>query len=75
MENIICINADHSNMCSFDLSNEEDESNFQLVRGNIKELYKYAIEARSDSLLGLPPVPTAEPQESYSSREETQGLW
>ena len=75
MENIVGINADHSNMCSFDLSNEDDESNFQLVRANIKELYEYAIEARSASMLGLPPVPTAEPRGSSSSREEAQGLW
>ena len=62
-------------MCSFDLSNEDDDDNFQLVRANIKELYEYAMKAKSDLSLKLPTVPTADPKEFSSGRKEAQGLW
>lgn len=59
VENIVCIEADHSNMCCFNLSNNVDEDNFQLVSANIKELYKSAIDRRVDLSSRLPPVPTS----------------
>jgi hypothetical protein len=37
------LNADHSGVCKFGPS-LEDQDNFKLVRGNIKDLYKNALK-------------------------------
>lgn len=42
-ENVVKLNADHSGVCKFGPS-LEDQDNFKLVRGNIKDLYKSALK-------------------------------
>lgn len=41
-ENVVKLIADHSQVCKFGPS-LEDQDNFKLVRGNIKDLYKKAL--------------------------------
>jgi hypothetical protein len=42
-ENVVKLNADHSGVCKFGLS-QTDQDNFKLVRSNIRDLYKNAIK-------------------------------
>ena len=42
-ENIVRLNASHSDMCRFDES-QQDQDNFNLVRSNIEDLYEEAIK-------------------------------
>jgi len=49
-ENIVKLNADHSGVCKFGPS-LEDQDNFKLVRGNMKDLYKNALETSELSVL------------------------
>jgi hypothetical protein len=42
-ENVVKLNADHSGVCKFGPT-LEDQDNFKLVRGNIKDLYKNALK-------------------------------
>jgi hypothetical protein len=42
-ENVVKLNADHSGVCKFGPS-DEDQDNFKLARGNIKDLYKTALK-------------------------------
>jgi hypothetical protein len=42
-ESIVKLNADHRGVCKFGAS-QEDQDNFKLVRGNIRDLYKKALE-------------------------------
>jgi hypothetical protein len=42
-ENVVKLNADHSGVCKFGPS-LEDQDNLKLVRGNIKDLYKNALK-------------------------------
>jgi len=41
-ENVVKLNADHSGVCKFG-STLEDQDNFKLVRRNIRDLYKEAL--------------------------------
>ena len=47
------LNADHSGVCKFGPS-LEDQDNFKLVRGNMKDLYKNAL--KTSELSALPSV-------------------
>lgn len=38
MENQVKIDADHSNICRFDLSIERDQDNYKMVQANIEDL-------------------------------------
>jgi len=42
-ENIVRLNATHSDMCRFDDS-QQDQDNFKLVANNLEELYEEALE-------------------------------
>jgi hypothetical protein len=42
-ENVVKLNADHSGVCKFGPS-QTDQDNFKLVRGNIRDLYKRALQ-------------------------------
>lgn len=42
-ENIVKLDADHGDVCRFDTS-EHDQDNYELVRGNIKDIYKNALK-------------------------------
>ena len=42
-ENIVKLNADHTNVCKFG-PDQRDQDNFKLVRSNIKDLYKNALK-------------------------------
>lgn len=42
-ENVVKLNADHSGVCKFGPS-LEDQDNFKLVRSNLKDLYKNALK-------------------------------
>ena len=44
-ENVVKLNTDHSGVCKFGAS-LEDQDNFKLVRGNVKDLYKNALKTR-----------------------------
>jgi hypothetical protein len=42
-ENIVRLNATHSDMCRFDDS-QQDQDNFKLVANNLEELYEDALQ-------------------------------
>lgn len=42
-ENIVKLNADHSGVCKFG-SSQEDQDNFKLVRSNLEDLYDNAVK-------------------------------
>jgi hypothetical protein len=42
-ENIVKLDADHGDVCRFDTS-KHDQDNYELVRGNIKDIYKNALK-------------------------------
>ena len=42
-ETPIKLDADHGNMCRFDLSIERDRDNYELVRGNLSSLCQKAV--------------------------------
>ena len=44
LEDIVCITANHSNMCRFDTANQADLDNYKLVRANMRRLYDNAVE-------------------------------
>ena len=50
-ENIVKLNATHSDMCRFDLSGK-DQDVFKLVRGNIEDVYEKALK-KGESLTPL----------------------
>ena len=50
-ENVVKLKADHSRVCKFG-STLEDQDNFKLVQGNIRDLYKDAL--RKSELNALP---------------------
>ena len=56
VENAVKLDADHSNMCCFDLSNQKDRDNFHLVEANMKDPYDLAI-ARGE-LMSLSETPS-----------------
>lgn len=49
-ENVVKLNADHSGVCKFGPS-LEDQDNLKLVRGNIKDLYKNALKTSKLSVI------------------------
>jgi hypothetical protein len=49
-ENVMKLNADHSKVCKFG-STLEDQDNFKLVQGNIKDLYKNALKIGELSII------------------------
>ena len=49
-ENVVKLNADHSGVCKFG-STLEDQDNFKLVRGNMKDLYKNALKIGELSII------------------------
>jgi len=59
LKNQVKINAAHNDMCRFDRNNLKDMDNFELVQGNIQELYDIAI-GRNDKFLDLPSPPEAD---------------
>jgi hypothetical protein len=42
-ENIVKLEADHRDVCRFDTS-EHNQHNYELVRGNVKDIYKNALK-------------------------------
>ena len=42
-ENVVKLNADHRSVCKFGAS-QQDQDNFNLVRGNIRDIYKNALK-------------------------------
>ncbi|RDW58409.1 hypothetical protein BP5796_12339 [Coleophoma crateriformis] len=42
-ENVVKLNADHHGVCKFG-QGQKDQDNFKLVRGNLRDLYKRALE-------------------------------
>jgi hypothetical protein len=44
------IDADHSNLCRFDLSIETDKDNYELVEGNLDRLCREAISGLENEL-------------------------
>ena len=51
-ENVVKLNADHSGVCKFG-STLDDQDNFKLVRSNIQDLYKEALRKSELSTLPL----------------------
>jgi hypothetical protein len=49
------LNADHSGVCKFGLS-QTDRDNFKLVRSNVKDLYKHALNVGRLSIISSPIV-------------------
>src|SRR5688572_19065015 len=43
LENVVKLDADHSSVCKFGAS-QTDQDNFELVRANIKDIYKNAVK-------------------------------
>jgi hypothetical protein len=72
-ENIVRLNADHSGVCKFDQS-QIDQDNFELVRSNIKDLYKNALKIGE---LGTLPSDNGQERsaESVDDGNELQARW
>jgi NACHT domain len=74
-ENIVKLNANHSSVCKFGLS-QTDQDNFKLVRMNIKDLYKKALKHSELSIL---PLSTGQERRLFAgeggSRNETIPDW
>ena len=49
VENQVRLEADHSNICCFDFSIEDDLDNYEVVAANIKELYKASLKRKGNS--------------------------
>ncbi|KAL9596526.1 MAG: hypothetical protein Q9219_005747 [cf. Caloplaca sp. 3 TL-2023] len=47
VENQVRLEADHSNVCCFDLAVEDEADNYEVVAANIKELYKASLKRKS----------------------------
>jgi hypothetical protein len=63
-ENVVKLNADHSGVCKFG-PNQTDQDNFELVRGNIRDLYKNALKKSE-----LSAIPSIVSQEGRVSADE-----
>jgi hypothetical protein len=65
-EHAVRLNAEHSDMCRFDLSIQNDEDNYQLVEANLEELCTEALK-QGERLISLreslPAAPVAEPSD------------
>lgn len=48
VENQVKINADHSDMCRFDLSMTKDQDNYRLVQANIEDLCDFDIATQGE---------------------------
>ena len=72
-ENVVKLNADHSGVCKFG-STLEDQDNFKLVRVNIKDLYKNALKI--GELRVMPPIISREDRvEHVDNGKELQARW
>ena len=43
-ENIVRLNADHSNMCRFDVTDQRDKDNLKIVSSNLEDVYNEALK-------------------------------
>jgi hypothetical protein len=48
-ENVVSLIADHSSVCKFDES-QVDRDNYEIVEGNLRELYDLALERAGESI-------------------------
>ena len=48
IENQVKIDADHPDMCRFDLSEAKDRDNYRLVEANIEDLCELDIETQGE---------------------------
>lgn len=67
VENVVRLDADHSNMCRYDTREEADRDMYELVAFDLGRLYENAVQAQiavsNDAALGsvLPSVPAHQP--------------
>ena len=54
MENQVGLDASHSEMCRYDPSILADMDNYDLVKGNLRELYEGALEKQGELLPNAP---------------------
>jgi hypothetical protein len=73
IEDILPLNADHSDMCKFDPNNKDDESNYEVVSEAVTELYEQALNQNNEVLANLPNAPKHEPACSAPSIDVGQG--
>ena len=56
-ENIVRLNASHSDMCRFDAENQSDKDNLEIVFSNLEDLYVEALKScESANDIHLPEV-------------------
>ena len=50
-ENIVRLNAGHSDMCRFDAKDQRDKDNLEIVFSNLEDLYDAALNNRESASL------------------------
>ncbi|OBT88503.1 hypothetical protein VE02_03443 [Pseudogymnoascus sp. 03VT05] len=73
-ENIVKLNADHSRVCKFG-SSIEDQDNFKLVRSNIRDLYKVALERISELNVTAPGNIREDRMKAEDDDKELKARW
>ncbi|KAE9987514.1 hypothetical protein EG328_002499 [Venturia inaequalis] len=72
MENVVRLEADHSNICRFDTGLQADLDNYKLVRTNVIRLYKQAIGQRLPDLPIMVPTVSSCAGEAVGSEKFSQ---
>lgn len=72
VEEILGLDTDHSGLCKFDLSNEDDKGVYEVVSNGVTEVYEAAISRVDDIQARLPNIPDSLP--GTASRPQMPGL-
>ena len=68
-ENIVRLNADHSDMCRFDIKDQRDKDNLKIVSSNLEDVYKEALKCgESANDMRLPELNTRTPDRDLEDR-------
>lgn len=68
-ENIVRLNASHSDMCRFDAKDQRDKDNLEFVLSNLEDLYDEALKSReSANIIPLPELNTGAADRNLEDR-------
>lgn len=70
-EDIIGLDATHSDLCRFDISAKKDQKVLKMVLGSLVELYEKAVGSEGESE-GLPEIPQTLPQPDAMPESKTE---
>jgi len=69
-EDIIGLDATHSDLCRFDINAKTDQKILKMVLGNLVELYEKAVGSEGESER-LPEIPKSQPQPDEMPESKT----